>query len=269
MKRLKRLAALLAPVLVAATATAALSGPAHATDPTPAPAALAGSTYVQDWSLSTLSSPPWTAPTNNPGNCPANPGAVSLSPDGYVDLHADGTKGNCTSIQSPDLMPTAPGYVYEAKIQVTNAANWPAMWAYGPNWPSQGEIDAMEFNDQLNAVSWHQSGTGRCTSEEYSTNPWTYSCKQNLTPEPGTPNFTAGQWITVDYAFTSDGVNVYYDGQLYAHVPQDITTSGNDPMYLTFSNGSCAGSHGANVCLNRSDAKAVGDLQVAYFREFS
>jgi len=239
---------------------------AHAANPVPYPAALAGHPFAKQWTLQEMSTAPWTTPGNDPGNCPANPSAVSLVNNSYVQLNANGNPGNCTSIQSPHTYPTTPGYVYEAQIYVSNKANWPAMWAYGDSWPSQGEIDAMEFNDEVNYVSWHYAPcNGQTSSSEKSTNPWSYDCKTNLTPT-SQPNFAPNSWVIVDYSFTSTGVDVYYNGQLYVHVPESI--SQNEAMWLTFSNGSCQGA-GGNTCANPGDASQAGNLGIKYFRAFT
>jgi hypothetical protein len=240
---------------------------AHAANPVPYPAALAGHPFATEWSLSTMAGSTWT-PTNNPGNCPANPGAVSLQP-GFVQINANGVSGNCAAIESPHTYPTVNGYVYEAKIDASTDANWSADWAYGDNWPNHGEIDATEFNDEVNYVSWHQAGTNGCTQDEWSTNPWTYNCKSNLTPVAGVANFAPHQWVIVDYAFTSTGVDVYYNGKLYAHVPESVTQDGSSPMWLTFGTGSCHSNNNGDTCAVPSDATVAGNFSIAYFRAFT
>lgn len=239
---------------------------AHASNPVPYPAALAGHPYARDWSLSEMAGSTWT-PANNPGNCPANPGAVSLQ-NGYVQLNANGVSGNCTAIESPHTYPTVNGYVYEAKIYASTNANWSSMWAYGDNWPNGGEIDATEMDHEANYVSWHETGTNGCSNNEKSTNPWTYACKTNLTPTSA-PNFAYHQWVIVDYAYTSTGVDVYYNGQLYVHVPESVTQGGGAPAWLTFSNGSCHSNNNGDTCLNPSDATVAGNFAIAYFRVFT
>jgi hypothetical protein len=257
---------------LAAMAVMALSllgfggGTAHAATPVPYPAALrTGHTYALDWSLQSMSSSPWTTPGNSPGNCPINPSAVSLQP-GFVQLNADGASNSCTSIQSPHMYPTTPGYVYEAKIYVSNDENWPAMWAYGNNWPNQGEIDAMEIIRRTNYVSYHYAPCNSTATQSAWTTDGIYSqCEQSLTPHA--PNFVAHSWIIVDYSFTSTGIDVYYNGQLYVHVPETTTSTTDDPYWLTFSQGPC--NDGGNECAQPSDATATGNLGIAYFRAFT
>jgi len=104
------------------------------------------------------------------------------------------------------------------------------------------------------------------TSSEISSNPWTYDCKTTAAPD-GT-NITAPGWHTVDIAFTSAGFSVYYDGALYMSVPEAITPAGNDPMWVTVSDGSCNGS-GGNECPGGAPGGPAGTTQVAYISEFS
>ncbi len=161
-------------------------------------------------------------------------------------------------------MPTTAGYVYEADVYFSNFQDWPAYWMYGNNWPAQGEIDAVEANFGTNYVSWHYTSCdGSASSSEISTNPWTYDCKSNATPT-GT-NIQPG-WHIVDIAFTSSGVQVYYDGSLYVTINESVTGP-SDPMWLTFSEGSCE-ANGNNVCASGA-LGTPGNVQVKYLREFS
>lgn len=231
----------------------------------PFPAALAGHPFSQEIDPPTLAGSTWNHPGNAPGNCPANPSAVSLNSSGYAELDTTGAADNCTSIQSPQTMPTGPGYVYEADVYFSTFQDWPAFWMYGNSWPAQGEIDAVEANYGVNYVSWHYALCSRSASDsEISTNPWTYTCK--TTVKPVGANITAG-WHIVDIAFTSTGVQVYYDGSLYVTINESVTTKGNDPMWVTFSEGSCAGQSGSE-CAAGAEGVA-GNVQVKYVRVFS
>jgi hypothetical protein len=190
---------------------------------------------------------------------------VSLNRSGYAELSTTGAAGNCTAIQSPRALPTRPGYVYEADVYFSSFRDWPAFWMYGNRWPSLGEIDAVEANYGVNYVTWHYAPCGSSVSDSaISTNPWTYTCKTTVSPVGA--NISPG-WHIVDIAFTSSGVQVYYGGSLYVTIKEHVTTRGNDPMWLTFSEGSCAGGNG-NVC--EAGAEGVsGNLQVKYLRIFT
>jgi hypothetical protein len=218
---------------------------------------LAGHPLVTSWSPQQIASSPWNEPGNDPGNCPANPSAVSLNSSGFAELDTTGQANNCTSVQSPQTVPTGPGYVYEGDIYFSNFQDWPAFWMYGNDWPSQGEIDAVEANFGTNHVTWH-FGANNSTIGTGSGN--------GQLVQPASANISPG-WHVVDIAFTSSSISLYYDGQLYVSIPESITVSGSDPMWLTVSDGSCE-SGGNNVCATGA-LGTPGNVQVKYIREFS
>jgi hypothetical protein len=114
-----------------------------------------------------------------------------------VPAAAEDTPGRCTSVQSPAQLPAKPGYVYEIKFNASSFDDLPAVWAYGSQWPRQGEIDAVEANFGVNYVIWHDAAcNGQTTSSELSTNPWTYDCK--ITGQPDGTNITAPGRHTAD-----------------------------------------------------------------------
>ena len=240
---------------------------ASGTGTAPLPAGLAGHPLVHQFSAQTISSTPWNQPPNAPGNCPANPGAVSLDSAGNAQLATSGQAGNCTSIQSPQQLPTSPGYVYEVKFNASSFDDWPSVWAYGTQWPQQGEVDAVEANFGVNYASFHSAPCNSQTSSSVlSTDPWAYDCK--TTADPVGANITAGGWHTVDIAFTGTGVSIYYDGHLYVSLSEGLTPAGNDPMWITVSDGSCSAG-GANVCAGGASSGPAGTMDVAYIDEFS
>jgi hypothetical protein len=243
------------------------TAPAHASAPVPLPSALAGHPYVQQWTGAQLSSPAWANPQNAPGNCPANPAQVHHLSNGNVELWTSGKSGNCTSIQSPVELPSGNGYIYEIRfgLSASNIHNWPAYWGYGNSWPSQGEIDAYEMQFRTNYVSWHYAPCNSNTSSSVkSTDPWSYNCKTNLRAVGA--NISTGSHI-IDIAFTSNSVQVYYDGHLYTTAPEGLTGTGHDPFWITVSEGSCE-SAGNSVCNSPSDLGIAANLQVNYIREF-
>jgi hypothetical protein len=161
------------------------------------------------------------------------------------------------SLQSPKTLPTKPGDVYQAIIDFSSFHDWPALWMYGPNWPNQGEIDAVEGGPGQSYVTWHQAG-----NETIGPDAW----DNKVVPHAGGPNIAPDTWTTVDISFTSTGVDVYYNGKLYVHIPESVTTGGNDPMYLTISEGSC-NADGTNVC--NGGSSPIGSVQVKSLAEFS
>jgi hypothetical protein len=225
-----------------------------------------GHPLVQQFNPATLAGSGWNSPANDPGNCAANPKAVSLNSSGYAELDTTGAANNCVSIQSPTTLPTTAGYVYEADVYISNFQDWPAFWMYGNNWPAQGEIDAVEANFGANYVSWHYAACSRSAGDsEISTNPWTYACKSTVSPVGA--NIQPG-WHVVDIAWTSSGVQVYYDGSLYVTISESVTTGRTaDPMWLTLSEGSCE-ANGNNECASGA-LGTPGNVQVKYVRQFS
>jgi hypothetical protein len=221
----------------------------------PLPKALAGHPLVTTFSPAAMASS-WNDPQNDPGGCNANPAAVSRNSSGFLQLTTTGT--NCVSAQSPSELTTKPGYVYEAKVYFSTFAGvWPAVWMYGQNWPSQGEIDAIEDNYSTSYVTWHQANNYTIGDGSWN--------NQVLTPQ--SPDVKAGAWVTVDIAFTSTGVSVYYNGALYDTIKESVTTGGNDPMWLTISESGCDGG-GYNECAT-GVSPGPGNVQVAYVKEFS
>lgn len=224
----------------------------------PLPAALSSEHLVTSWTPATLASAPWSTPANHPGNCPGNtPGSISLV-NGTAELRTSGAANDCESLQSPGLLPTKPGTSYEAVIDFSSFHDWPAFWMYGSNWPQQGEIDAVEGGPGTSYVTWHQEGNQTVGPDAWD---------DVQVPYAGTSrDIQPGTWATVDISFTATGVDVYYQGQLYVHVPETVTTGGTDPMYLTVSEGSCA-ADGQNVC--NGGSSPAGTVQVRSLAEFS
>lgn len=253
----KRKLAALSALLLTALATGTAAGTAHAASPAPLPAALSNQGLVQQFDPATLVSSAWN-PANNPGNCPATQNGAFANSAGYAEIDTNGAANDCRSIQSPHAsLPTAPGTTYEALMNFSSFHDWPALWMYGPNWPNQGEIDAVEGGPGSSAVTWHQAGN-------YTIGPDPWDNQQ--VPFAGGPDIQPGTWTTVDISFTASGVDVYYNGTLYVHIPESVTTSGNDPMFLTISEGSC-NAEGVNVC--NGGTSPAGSVQTQWVREFS
>ena len=238
------------------------SSPASAATIYPVPAALKNHPFGKEFKPAELAGPAWNAPANDPGNCPPNPSQVHVNASGYAELDTNGKSGNCTNSQSPHTYPTVDGYVYEAKIWVSSYANWPAFWMYGDDWPSQGEIDAMEITEGQNCVTWHY-GTN-ASNQQPST-----CYNGGLTPTAGVPNIKANAWNTVDIAFGGNRIEVFYNGKSYVTIPETLTNTTDDPMWITFSEGSCSTPNG-NTCVNGTQGIGTsGNLQIQYLRIFT
>lgn len=258
-----------AAVILASLATAALAalglggGTASAAAPAPLPAALQpGAVFATEKPPGTLASPAWTAAANQPGQCRSNPSQVSVNSAGFAQLSTTGKFGNCAPVESPHTYPTRPGYVYEARINASTTLNWDAFWQFGSNWPGQGEIDAFEPQFGTSYASWHfASCNSSAASSTKATDPWSYPCKTTV-PSAGA-NIGTG-WHTVDIAYFSASVKVYYDGHLYATMPETLTASTSDPMWIVFGASACAQPQ-ENTCAPGGDGKA-GNLQVAWLR---
>jgi hypothetical protein len=268
-KRARRsitIALLTALAAVAATVSGVAATPqaADAANPVPYPAALANHPFAKQWDPSELASSPWNSPTNSPGNCAANPSQVSVNSSGYAELTTNGQPGNCTSIESPHTYPTADGYVYEADIYFSTWENWPSFWMYGNDWPQDGEIDGVEANLDQNYVTWHY-GTNNST---IGTGSW-----NDQVVQPTSANISPG-WHIVDIAFGGNRIQIFYDGKPYVTIPETLTGTTDDPMWITFSDGSCddqtsSNPQGPNVCANGTVGIGVsGNIQIKWLRAF-
>lgn len=261
---MKRAAVALASLAMAALAAFGLSGgSASAANPVPLPAALqSGAVFATQKPPSTLVSSPWTAAANEPGQCKSNPSQIFVNSAGFAQINTNGKFGNCAPVESPHTYPTKPGYIYEARVNASTLLNWDAFWQFGSNWPDQGEIDAFEPQFGTNYVSWHFASCGQgAASSTKSTDPFTYPCK--TTVKPAGANIGTG-WHTIDIAYQASSVQVYYDGHLYATMPETLTASTSDPMWIVFGASNCAQPQ-ANTCAPGGDGKA-GNLQVAWLR---
>jgi hypothetical protein len=254
----RRTALALVPAAVIMGGLFAVMATSSAASPVPLPAPLAGQSLVQEFSPATLAGSTWN-PSNQPGNCPNTNNGAKVNAAGYAEIDTTGANGDCRSMQSPAAnMPTKPGTTYEALVNFSSFHDWPALWMYGPNWPNQGEIDAVEGGPGASFVTWHQAGNHTIGPDAWD---------DQVVPYAGmSHDIQPGTWTTVDISFTSTGVDVYYNGSLYVHIPESVTTAGNDPMYLTVSEGSC-NSSGANVC--NGGTSPAGSVQVQWIREFS
>ena len=112
-------------------------------------------------------------------------------------------------------------------------ANWPAFWADGQNWPTDGELDVMEGLGGEACFHFHSAsgGPGGCA--------------------PGT--FTG--WHTYGAVWAPGSVTYYYDGVKVGQITSGIT---GQPMYIIL-NQAVSSVHGGPLL-------TPADMQVDYVR---
>jgi hypothetical protein len=205
----------------------------------------------------------WRFPTNSPGGWTCTISQVQLY-SRVIALHTTGANGNCAVIQSTQLFPTTSG-VIEARIylsaipgQPTQIADWAAMWMYGVNWPTDGEIDAVESSYGVSAVTYHY-GSSDPSNPTYNSQYTTYRpLYANALPLTVTgPNVRPG-WNTVDIAFSPHEIQIYYNGQLYTTAAGSYITG--KPAYLVFDDVSATGENTLGI---------PGTVLIRYVRVFS
>jgi hypothetical protein len=251
---------------VALAASTLLTGqpPARAATITPLPAVLAsGHPFATQKTATELRN--WGPGANNPGNCRANRSEITGDASA-VRLSTTGATNDCTDIELPHTYPSVNGYVYEARMYISNFYQWMAYWAYGNNWPYQGEYDAVESDHGANYFSYHYAPcSGSASSSEYSTNPWSYACKSTL--RTYSVNLTVG-WHTIDLAFGDHEASVYYDGNLFARVSgANVVNGPANPVWLTFGTGSCNTTFNGNTCA--SGGQRSGYIAIQWLRMFT
>jgi beta-glucanase (GH16 family) len=126
------------------------------------------------------------------------------------------------------------GYM-EARVWLPGSgsiADWPAFWADGQSWPTDGEIDVMEGLAGRACVHFHntEGGPGKCSNA----------------------TFTGG-WHTFAADWEPGSLTFYYDGTALWQDTSGITSA---PMYLIL-----------NLAVDSSMSPAVGaTMQVGYVR---
>jgi hypothetical protein len=254
----------------------------------PYPAALAtGHTLTEQYLPEDLYawrySPGTTTPVVNGSGVSENPDSprnVSVTTSGGFSVLQLGVTSaeDCGVIQSPGTYPTSSGVV-EALIRFSGVtvggnecfAGWGSFWCFGPDWPQQGEIDAVETQYGNSYVSYHY-GSG--SSSQATTDPWTYAAKtvqlqpENSTSAPAAPNIVPGEWTYVTLAFGKNAAGdyqceVFYNGVLYCTISGSYVTG--SPMLIA-----AGTSFGAAVLgSNQSAYDQPGNIQIQYVRVFS
>ncbi|MEU9080688.1 family 16 glycosylhydrolase [Kitasatospora sp. NPDC048538] len=124
---------------------------------------------------------------------------------------------------------------FEARIYSppsgSQVANWPAFWADGQNWPTDGELDVMEGLGGDACYHFHSDagGPGSCAHGDFS------------------------GWHTYGAEWAPGSVTYYYDGVKVGQITSGITSA---PMYLILDNAVDA----------KYPAVAPADMQVDYVR---
>jgi opacity protein-like surface antigen len=236
---------------VAGTLSAVMTGgAAQAANPVPLPPQLVNHPFDVQKSATDLYS--WGPGSNEPGNCAPNPGEIQGDANN-ITLSTTGAYGNCTEVESQHTYPTTDGYVYETDMYFSSNKNWPAFWMYGDNWPSGGEIDALEINFETNYVSYHY-GSSAPGSELSTYNGSLKTLSANITPG----------WHIIDISFGGGDISVWYDGKQYVNVPMNIAA----PAWIVWSEGSCD-QPGGSVCASSKDVGAPGYVEVKWLRIFT
>ena len=230
---------------------------AHAATVKPLPAALSGLTLAKTWTPQMLIA--MGPGPNQPGNCTSNRAETFVNKAGYAEVETNGNPGDCADIETQHTYPTVPGYDYEARLYISNFSQWNSFWAYGNNWPTDGEIDSFEGGPGVSSLTYH--GPGNVT---IGPDPWDNKIikAQSADIQPG--------WNTVDIAFGHDSISVYYNGHLYATVSgSQVLDNGSvhDPYWITFGTGSCNSGSNGNVC-NSVKTPDPGNMQIAWMRAF-
>jgi len=276
-----------APVTLPAGSTPPPPPPPPPSGTVPYPAALAtGHTLVSQYLPNDLYAwrflPGTQIPVTNGGGVsedPNSPRNVTVETDGGLSVLKLATKNelDCGVIQSPGTYPTASGVV-EALVKFSGFnsngsavfAGWSSFWMYGPQWPQQGEIDAVETQYGNSFVSYHY-GSG--SSSQATTDPWTYPAKtvqltpKNSTTAPAVPNILPDTWTYVTLAFGKDAsgnkVDVYYNGTLYCTISGAYVTG--QPMFITA--GTSFG--GPVLGSNQTPYDQPGNIEIQWIRVFS
>ena len=183
-----------------------------------------------------------TQPVNSSEPQCYDPAQVSVA-NGELDLTAIAKAESCGGVARSDAsgIVTTNGtfsftYGYmEARIWLPGSgsiADWPAFWADGQNWPTDGEIDILEGLSGQACAHFHNpaGGPGACASGSF-----------------------AGGWHTFAADWEPGSIAYYYDGTMIWQTTSGITSA---PMYLIL-----------NLALNDSASNTVpATMRVDYVR---
>ena len=250
---------------------------AHASNPVPYPHSLSNHPYATGWTGSQMHNSAWENASNDPANCTSDNTSEITTVGSAVKISTSGATGDCAYLQSVHTYPTVDGYVYEEEVNVSNWTQWESFWGYGNNWPTDGEIDAIEGGSGTNYVSWHDSttppdGFSNCNSSN--------GCDSSMAPITTPSNTNTLTDISpgthyIDFAFGGCGtgcgaVSVWYDGTEVAYVSGSQVLDGgsnSDPFWIDTDTGSCNQPSNGDVC--GSSGQTSGNITIDYLRIFT
>jgi beta-glucanase (GH16 family) len=187
-----------------------------------------GTRLPVDWKAGWLASGV-TRPVNSYEHDCYSPSNVTFPGDGSMHLNVTAAPSVCAGVRrsfTGALVSTDPNHGRGAGFQYTYGvvqarvylpaegaalADWPAVWADGQNWPTDGEDDIVEGIDGQACFHFHDSlgGPGRCLS-----------------------SFSPG-WHTFASDWQKGSVTYYYDGVEVGSITSGITS---DRMFLLLNN---------------------------------
>ncbi|KAM3077458.1 hypothetical protein ACMFMG_006801 [Clarireedia jacksonii] len=190
--------------------------------------------------------------TNNAGQT-----AVYLGVDHTTSL--TGSAGRSSTRVSSNKAYTHGLFIADIAHMPEGCGTWPALWSFGPNWPSSGEIDVIEgVNAQTaNQMTLHTSagctmsnpgvasGTtlvgGNCNAGNGNT-----GCGQTTT---NTQNYGAGFNAigggVYAWNWDSDNINIWFFPR--SSIPNDITSGSPNPSSWGKPIAAFSGSGGCNI----------------------
>ncbi len=170
-----------------------------------------------------------TQPVNSYEQQCYDPAQVSVA-NGELDLTAIAKAENCGGVTRPyasgmvstyGLFSFTYGYM-EARIWLPGSdsiADWPAFWADGQNWPTDGEIDVLEGLGGQACAHFHNpaGGPGTCLSGDFAGGWHTF----------------AADWEPGSIAYFYDGTEIWQDTSGITSAPMDLII--NLALYSSFS----------------------------------
>lgn len=236
-------------VLVAIAAVAAFAGkaPVAATVPASGPLGIPGNWNLvldSNFNGSSLDTSVWrtgwfgpgvTRPVNASEEDCYSPENVTFPGDGTVHLEVTAVQSTCDGKTRPytgALISTDPddgrasgGFqftygIVEALVYIPPSVSstlgaWPAIWADGQDWPTDGEDDIVEGLEGRACFHFHYSFLGSAAS--------TGSCVRG----------SLSGWHTFAADWEKGSITYYYDGSQVGQITTGITSS---PMYLILDN---------------------------------
>lgn len=181
----------------------------------------------QSYTASQMNSCNWAKNANDTqeggGSCPVG-NTTYDSANSAVKLSTKGTAANpgsnsdCGHIRSAGLISTN-GTVVESRIWLPGSGSklidWASYWTDGTNWPTTGELDAIETQYGQSYVTYHYGSNNSSVG--------TASWESRKLSSTAANDAVAG-WNTVDMEFQANyaAANVYINGKLYTTVPGSV-----------------------------------------------